>query len=88
MSRNLFVVFLMCAVVCAQAALLSPGHLHQDSSQHCCWLCHAGPLPFLPSAAPAVVARRVAIAWLSAFSDLDAAHEVLLAAGSSRAPPA
>jgi len=86
--RVLLVLLLMCAVVSAQAASLLAEHSHQHSSEHCCRLCHAGPLPFLPSTAQAAVAPDGAVVWLAGSSDYDATPEVLLAAGDSRAPPA
>ena len=81
------VMLVMCAVVCAQTASFISGHSHQRVSQHCCGLCHAGPLPFLQPVNQAAVAPSVAVAWLGWSFNSDTPHEVLLAAGSSRAPP-
>ena len=86
--RLSLVVLLMCAVICAQAAALDSGHSHQRVSQHCCGLCHVGPLPFLQPVNWAAVAPSVAVAWLCRSVESDTPHEVRLAAGSSRAPPA
>jgi hypothetical protein len=87
-SRVLLVVALLCAVVCAQAASLISEQLHQHSSQHCCALCHIGPLPFLQPAIAAYSAPVLATEWFEWSVELDTPHEVLLAAGYSRAPPA
>jgi uncharacterized membrane protein len=86
-ARALLVLLFLCAVVSAQTVSIETEHSHQHSSQHCCGLCHIGPLPLLQPVASAEVAPTVAVAWLSSFSDCDFPHEVLLAAGSSRAPP-
>ena len=72
---------------CAQAVSLDYRHSHQRSSQHCCGLCHAGPLPFLQPVNSAAAAPAIAIAWLYRSVDYDTPHEVRLAASSSRAPP-
>jgi hypothetical protein len=86
-ARCSLVLLLLSAVVCAQTASLSAEHSH-NSSQHCCGLCHVGPIPFLQPVVAAALAPIVALAWLASASDLDSPHEVLLTAGSSRAPPA
>jgi hypothetical protein len=86
--KVLIVLFLVCAVVCAQGASFASGHSHRHSSQHCCSLCHAGPLPLIQPAAASVVAPVLSMAWLEWSSGLDAPRLVLLAAGYSRAPPA
>jgi hypothetical protein len=86
--RISLILFLMCAVVCLQTASIASEPFHQHSSQHCCGLCHAGPLPFLQTTVTASVAPVLAQTWLEQSSGLTSAHDVLLAAGSSRAPPA
>jgi hypothetical protein len=86
--RISLILFLMCAVVCVQAASIASEHFHQHSSQHCCGLCHTGPLPFIQTATSATLAPMLSQSWLEPSSGFESAHEVLLAAGSSRAPPA
>jgi hypothetical protein len=87
-KRVLLVVALLCAVVCAQAASLASEQFHQHSSQHCCALCHIGPLPFLQPASATYLAPVLATEWFEWSVELDTTHEVLLASGYSRAPPA
>ena len=82
------VLLLLSAVICAQATSLLSEQLHQHSSQHCCALCHVGPLPFLQPAVAAYIAPVLAAAWFERSHKLDAPHDVLLTAGYSRAPPA
>jgi hypothetical protein len=81
------VVFLfLCAIVCAQTASLAFEH-REHSSEHCCRLCHLGPLPFLQAAPVAHVAPIIALAWFAPVPEDDTTHQVLLRAASSRAPP-
>jgi hypothetical protein len=84
--KALFVLLFLCALVCAQTASLASEHSH-NRSEHCCGLCHVGPLPLLQPVAAAGFAPIVTVAWLSLSGDFDTPHEALLAAGSSRAPP-
>ena len=88
--RNvLLVLFLLCAVVNAQTASLAFGHLHQHSSdQHCCGLCHSGPLPLIQSSMAAAFAPSLTVMWMEASGCSTAPYQVLLTAADSRAPPA
>ena len=58
------------------------------SSEHCCGLWHAGPLPFLQPAVWRAFDPGILAAWLERFRDLDAPREVAHASAHSRAPPA
>jgi hypothetical protein len=82
------VCLLLCAVMCAQTASLASEHAHECSSQHCCALCHAGPLPFVQPVIAAEFLPLLQVVWLQSSFDAGSAHEVLPAVGSSRAPPA
>jgi hypothetical protein len=86
--RTVLILLLMCAVIFAQAASLASEQFHQHSSQHCCGLCHVGPMPFLKTVANLAFAPMVTVAWVSGCYDSGITHEVLLTAGDSRAPPA
>jgi hypothetical protein len=86
-GRVLLVLLFLCALLCAQSGSFASEHSHEHSSQHCCGLCHIGPLPLLQPVTSAGLAPIVEVAWLSSSFDFDTPHEVLLAAGSSRAPP-
>lgn len=87
-ARIFVVTLLLCAVVGAQAVSLAQVHSHQRSSQHCCGLCHTGPLPFVPISIGAALAPLLAVIWLAASDECDGAREQLASAESSRAPPA
>jgi hypothetical protein len=86
--RISLILFLMCAVACVQAASIASEQFHQHSSQHCCGLCHTGPLAFIQTAMAAALAPILSQAWLDQTPRTDSPHQVLLAAASSRAPPA
>jgi hypothetical protein len=87
-ARVLLVLLLLCAVVGAQAASLASEHFHQHASQHCCGLCHAGPLPLIQPSVTAAFSPLLSMTWIKWSGGLSAPHQVLLAAGYSRAPPA
>src|SRR5205807_2102365 len=87
-ARFSVLLLFMCAVVCAQAASLTFEHSHQNSTQHCCGLCHTGPLPILGPVTSVTLTPMVAVAWLPSASHLGALREVLSSTGCSRAPPA
>jgi hypothetical protein len=86
--RAALVILLMSAVVCAQAISLAFEHSHQHGSQHCCTLCHSGPLPMVQPAGAATVAPTVALAWVETTSGCNLPHDVPLVSGACRAPPA
>jgi hypothetical protein len=85
--RISLLLLLLCTTLCAQTASVAAEHLHQHSSQHCCGLCHVGPLPFLQPSTSAALALMFAPAWLELQDRPGVPREALLAAGSSRAPP-
>jgi hypothetical protein len=87
-ARNRFwVLLLLAAVLCVQAAPLASAHFHSHSARECCWLCHVGTLPFLQSADVSST-PTLAMVWLDRPAGLGAPRAARLAADSSRAPPA
>jgi hypothetical protein len=85
--KALFIVLLLCVTGFAQyAALVSEPETHH-ASDHCCRLCHAGPLQFLQAAAAAAVAPVFEVVWLSPAIEVAVAHDVQLSASPARAPP-
>jgi hypothetical protein len=86
--RVVLVLSLVCFLFSAEAAVLASLHPHQHSSEHCCGLCHVGPLPFLQPAVWRAFDPGILAAWLERFRDLDAPREVAHASAHSRAPPA
>jgi hypothetical protein len=85
--RISLLLLLLCTTLCAQTASVASEQFHQHSSQHCCGLCHAGPLPFLTPSTSSAPAPAFAPAWLEVQDRSGAPREALLASGSSRAPP-
>ncbi|HUK17863.1 MAG TPA: hypothetical protein VLW65_15675 [Bryobacteraceae bacterium] len=86
--RALLVLSILCLMVWAQSAALSLEHSEHHSSEHCCLLCHAGPLPFLQTTPSGSVAPVVPLAWFAPPAEIQDTHDVLMATSSSRAPPA
>jgi hypothetical protein len=88
-SRSLPVVLLLlCATVLAQSAALAAQSESHHSPDHCCLLCHVGPLPFLQSSVPAVWAPVFQVVWPAPQAQFETTSNVLLIPCSSRAPPA
>jgi hypothetical protein len=85
--RVLLVLFLLCSTVYAQSSALDLENGHHHSPEHCCTLCHIGPLPFLHGVASAYVPPVLSVVWVAAAAQLDLACQVLLSNDSSRAPP-
>ena len=86
--RGFLVLLLLCVIVFAQAAALSNQFEQHGASDHCCLLCHVGPLALLPPSIPVVLAPAAPAGWRAASPAADIAREMPLAASSSRAPPA
>ena len=87
-ARGLLLLLFLCAVVTAQVGSLANETHQHSSTQHCCGLCHIGPLPFLQPAISASVSPQLTVLWIAGFLESESPHEVLLSDGSSRAPPA
>ncbi|MGD0772344.1 MAG: hypothetical protein ABSC05_05925 [Candidatus Solibacter sp.] len=86
--KALLIVLLLCVTGAAQfAALVSERETHH-ASDHCCLLCHAGPLQFLEVSASAGLAPVFEVVWLTPASEVATAHDVQLPASPARAPPA
>jgi hypothetical protein len=86
--KALFIVLLLCVTGVAQyGAMLAEPESHH-ASDHCCRLCHAGPLQFLQSSASAGLAPFFEVAWLAPAVELAPLHDVRLSASAARAPPA
>lgn len=86
--KALLIVLLLCVTSMAQfAALLGQPEAHR-SSEHCCMLCHVGPLPFLQASTTSVVAPVFEVVWLAQGAEIASTHDVLLPSSPARAPPA
>ena len=87
-TRLVVVLLLLCATVAAQSEALAAAHEAHQATQHCCLLCHVGPLPLVQAAAPAAPAPLLSVAWLEPDPGFESTHDILLTTSSSRAPPA
>jgi hypothetical protein len=86
--KALLIVLLLCVTGITQyAALVSEPETHH-ASDHCCLLCHAGPLQFLQVTASSGMTPVFAVVWLTPTSEVPAVQDVQLRASSARAPPA
>jgi hypothetical protein len=86
-GRALLILLLLSLTTAAQASAFDPQHESHHAPGHCCLLCHTGPMPILRTIVPAAVAPVFLLTWLVPTPSVQPVHEVLLAAGSSRAPP-
>ena len=86
--RGSLVLLLLCVIVFAQVAALSSQFDQHGPSDHCCLLCHVGPLALLPTSIPVVLAPVAPAGWRAASPVAELAREMPLAASPSRAPPA
>ena len=87
-GKLLLIVLLLCATLGAQTSSLASERETHHGNDHCCRLCHLGPIPILPSAAVAVVVPIFSAVWQTPSTGTDTPREVLLASAPSRAPPA
>ena len=86
--RAVFVLLLLCLMVCAQSAALFAASETHHAAGHCCPLCHLGSLPFLHITTARSMAPIGVIARLIPIPDAKTSRDVLLTSNSSRAPPA
>jgi hypothetical protein len=87
-GKLLLVALLLCATLSAQANSLTSEQETHHGSQHCCRLCHIGPIPILPAVAVAVAVPVSAAVWMPVDGGPAVPREVLLDSSPSRAPPA
>jgi uncharacterized membrane protein len=86
-GKILLVLALVCLTLLGQALALASQEESHHSPDHCCLLCHAGPLPILQSTVTATIAPVFLTIWLAPTLDCEPAHQVLISNLSSRGPP-
>ena len=86
-GRTLLVLLLVCLTLLGQSLALASQEESHHAPDHCCLLCHVGPLPFLQTTVTATVTPVFLVVWLAPAPDFETAHQVLLSASSSRGPP-
>jgi len=85
--RILPVVLLLCLIIWAQAAASSPEHQRHHLAGQGCLLCLAGPLPFVKSGPPVLVAPVFALNWIELPAKPEPSHGRFLSTRPSRGPP-
>ena len=78
---------LVCLILAGQSFALASQDESHHSADHCCLLCHVGPLPFLQASVAATVTPVFLVVWLAAAPDFEPAPQVLLSTSLSRGPP-
>jgi hypothetical protein len=86
--KILIVGILLCLTVLAQSAALLEQASPHHSGNHCCLLCHVGPLPFLQTTVASVLAPVLRVIWLAPTPRIESSSNVCLYPSPSRAPPA
>jgi hypothetical protein len=86
--RLLIVLLLLCATVLAQSTALAAQNESHHSPDHCCLLCHVGPLPFLQTSVSASLAPVFQVVWMAPAARFEATSDALVVPSASRAPPA
>lgn len=79
---------MVCLTLMGQSRALASQDESHHAPDHCCVLCHVGPLPFLQTTATAAAMPVFLAAWLTPTPDFERAHQALLSTSSSRGPPA
>jgi hypothetical protein len=86
--RLLVVLILLCVTILAQSSALSAQSEAHHSPDHCCLLCHVGPVPFLQTSVSALLAPVFQVVWLAPPAHFETTSDVRLVPSPSRAPPA
>ena len=86
--RLLVVLLLLCATMLAQSAALSAQSESHHSPDHCCLLCHVGPLPFLQTNVSVMLSPDFQVVWLAPPAQFETPSDIRLVPSPSRAPPA
>ncbi len=87
-NRRLWIVLLLlCVTVLAQSTALSAESESHHAADHCCLLCHVGPLPFLQTSVAATLAPVFQVVWPAPPVRVERPSDVLVVPRASRAPP-
>ena len=86
--RLLVVLLLLCLTMVAQSSALSAQSESHHSPDHCCLLCHVGPLPFLQASVTALLSPVFQVVWLAPPAYSETTSDVRVVPSPSRAPPA
>ncbi len=82
------ILLLACLTLLGQSlAMVSQDESHHGPD-HCCLLCHVGPLPFVETTVTARITPVFLVVWLAPAADFEPTRPAPLLAISSRGPPA
>jgi len=81
------VLALVCLTLLGQSFALASQEESHHAPDHCCLLCHLGPLPFLQTTVTAKVTPVFLVVWLAPAPDSEPDRPAPLFAVSSRGPP-
>jgi hypothetical protein len=84
--RLLLVLLLLCVTALAQSSALANNESHR-APNHCCLLCHVGPLPFLQTSVSTAWTPVFQVVWLASPATLETISDFQLVPCPSRAPP-
>jgi hypothetical protein len=85
--KALFIVLLLCVTGIAQMAALVGEPESHHSADHCCLLCHMGPLHFLEASTSTGLVPVFAVVWLTPAAEVATVYDVQLPSSPARAPP-
>jgi hypothetical protein len=86
--KRLVPVLLLCLLIWAQSAALSPEHQRHHPAGQGCLLCIAGPLAFVRSGPPALIAPVVATNWIEPAARPEPSQSLFVSTLCPRGPPA
>ncbi len=81
------VLFVLCLTALGQCCAIAAEHEQHGPNEHCCLLCHIGPLASLDAAVPTCTAPVDSVTWIPAPAESASPHEAPVSRSSSRAPP-
>ena len=81
------ILFVLCLTAIAQSNAVALQHEAHHSTEHCCLLCHVGPLPFLQVSVVSARAPVFRTVWLAPSPESESVREAAGPIRSSRAPP-
>jgi hypothetical protein len=85
--RLLIILALLCVTVWAQSSALASQTESHHSPDHCCLLCHVGPLPFLQTSVTAKAPPVFQMVWLACPPAPQSTLDPVVIPTPSRAPP-
>jgi hypothetical protein len=86
-TRLLVILVVLCVTVLSQSSALSAPRESHQAPDHCCLLCHVGPLPFLQTSVSTAWAPVFQVVWRASPATFETLADFRLVPCPSRAPP-